>query len=512
MKFSTTHFAVLACVTADVRLNFQQEGLVNKDGVYAIPSTFGIKGIIEQKDKNNDQFLRSNIDNEANKRDTSKEIPMDMLPCRQDSPGKLMKFRKDTFYELPLRWNNPHDSDFEVNIWTNGMSVVTPIRMPANCGGGYKDQRHSFKIPEDFQGCTNENENCRLQIYIHSVEPRTYAVCIDFVISDTAPAGIPAALTQPDKDIPSAKPQPAVHYSDSFDTSHIDSQYSGYRGQQPDKIRPNLRAAITIQSYLGNGGLVGLGNFDKDLAKDMRNKVQEDIKAAEADAIRLNKEEQEKRNEEAKATKQDRKCFEGDLYGVVLNKNCKREYTNTYVTNVDYVKIQNEWVPKFIAAGLFQYTPTLKNVIGNTPVDPYGPFKVNGKPSLVPKDSEVKGAEVLPAPAKGQGFPPVQVTYPIAGIALLYPPLAPDFKTGPPNQGGAGNGGSPGQPVPAQGTTGERLPIGVVLPTASNPVPQPNFPPVTVESPPKATAPSSPNAASPIKYTAPAKCIPRPVY
>ena len=470
-------FTLLTVVTADVRLNFQQKGLNLENGAYAFPSTFGYKALQQQKDDNNDNFLRSNIDNEANQRDTANELAQDMLPCRQDAIGQVMQFRKDTFYEVPLKWNNPHDSDCEVNIWTNGMATVTPVKQPFNCGGGYKDQLHSFKIPADFQGCENATESCRLQVYGHSVEPRTYAMCIDFVISPNAPPGIPAALTHPDKDIPTAVAQPAVHFSDSFDTSHIDSQYSGYRGQQPAAIRPQLAAAIEIQSYLGNGGLVPLGNIDKKTAAAQRNQVQNAIKAAEKQAIAKNKAAQQQLNQQAKAAGVAPTCFEGEIYGVVNNADCTRLFTNTYVTNVDYAAIRDEFVPKFKAAGLFQYTPTLKNVAGVTVPDPYGSFKVNGKASLTPANAngrnggnnarggaaagnaagDANGAQPLQPPPRGVGFPPVQIAGPVQPVAPLFPPLAADFKTGPPQQGGAGAGGDPGQRVPEIGTPGQRL-------------------------------------------------------
>ena len=463
-------YSLVSIVSADVRLNFEQKGLQLESGAYGIPSTFGYAALQQQKENNNDQFLRSNIDNEANQRNTANELAQDMLPCRQDAVGQVMQFQKNAFYEIPLKWNNPHDSDCEVNIFSNGMSTVTPVKAPFNCGGGYKDQLHSFKIPDDFQGCTSANDSCRLQIYGHSVEPRTYAMCIDFVISPTAPPGLPSALTHPDKDIPKAVPQAAVHFSDSFDTSHIDSQYSGYRGQQPNAIRPQLRAAIEIQSYLGNGGLVPLGNIDKQKAAQMRNQVQNKIKTAEKAATAKNKAAQLQRNQAAKAAGAAPTCFEGEIYGVVNNPDCTRLFTNTYVTNVDYQAIANEFIPKFKAAGLFAYSPTLKNVAGVTPPDPYGSFKVNGKPSLTPANAKNKnanakangngngnGAAPLAPPPRGVGFTPVKVTGPVQPVAPLFPPLAADFKTGPPKQGGAGAGGDPGQGVPDAGTTGKRL-------------------------------------------------------
>ena len=505
MKLASS-LALLAIVSADVRFNFQQKGLNLDNGAYAFPSTFGYKALQQQKDNNNDNFLRSNIDNEANQRNTANELAQDMLPCRQDAVGQIMEFRLDTNYEIPLKWNNPHDSDCEVNLWTNGMSTVTPVKAPFNCGGGYKDQLHSFKIPADFQGCTNATDACRLQLYGHSVEPRTYAACIDFVISPNAPVGLPAALTHPDKDIPAAKAQAAVHFADSFDTSHIDSQYSGYRGQQPAAIRPQLAAAIEIQSYLGNGGLVPLGNIDKQTAAQQRNRVQNAIKAAEKAATAKNKAAQQQLNQAAKATGAAPACFEGEIYGVVNNADCTRLFTNTYVTNVDYAAIRDKFVPQFKAAGLFQYTPTLKTVAGVTPPDPFGQFKVNGKPSLTPANANgnkgnnaradqnagaADGPKPLQPPPRGVGFTPVQLTGPVQPVAPLFPPLAADFKTGPPQQGGAGAGGDPGQKVPETGTTGQRLAsfrVQAAAPVQKTDAGSPNVGPEPVDNPDDADA------------------------
>jgi hypothetical protein len=389
----------LANALPDIRLDPQQKD-APKSINYREPDTYGLQALRAQKVADNDQFLRSNIDNQANKRNAALERPLDMLPCRQDQKGQLMTLRRGVPVELPLRWNNPHDSDCEINIWVDGMRRVSPIKRPFNCGGGYQDQRFSFIIPNDFPGCETPSENCFVQLYGHSVEPRTYAICIDFVLE----RGTNTNTTFGPLDLERTQFQPAIHYWDSFDTAHVDSAYSGYRGQQGEFIRDELKAAIQLQSYLGNGGLVPLGDIDKEKTQKMRDEVQKAVKAAEQLAIKKNQEAQQQLDAETNREKLPRRCFEGDLYNVVNNPGCARQYTNTYVTNVGYRKIYQEFLPKFIAANLTSYTPKRKNLIGQTPEDPFGGYQVLGKPSTVPLNQISRNAlQPQPAPPRVPG-------------------------------------------------------------------------------------------------------------
>jgi hypothetical protein len=271
------------------------------------------------------------------------------------------------------------------------MTQVAPIRRPFPCGGGYQDQRFAFAIPADFPAgkCESANDNCVLQIYAHSVEPRTYAICVDFTLT-TGRGNATIPLTS--NDVRTTQFQRAIHYHDSFDTSHVDSAYSGYRGQQGSFIRDELKAAIQLQSFVGNGGLVPLGNIDKAKAQKMRDEIQRAVKAAEKIAIQRNRAEQRNLDAEARRTRTPRRCFEGEIYGVVNNPNCNRQFTNTYVTNVGYRQIYNQFLPKLLASGLTSYSPKLKDVIGQTPADPFGPFQVNGKPSMVPQGRNQRDA------------------------------------------------------------------------------------------------------------------------
>ncbi|KAI8905060.1 hypothetical protein EDD86DRAFT_71130 [Gorgonomyces haynaldii] len=392
---------------ADVRLAPEQPGA--PPGVqYRMPDTFGYKALAKQKAKKTDNFIRSNVDNEANKRNAALEAPQDMMPCRQNETLPGMTFTRGLTTELPLRWNNPHDSDCEVNVFTNNLATVTPVKRPFNCGGGYQNQRFTFTIPTDFPGCENAAEKCTLQVYAHSVETRTYAMCIDFTLNPSVPAKPANVKRQANgtvptngKDILVSVPQDAIHYFDSFDTSHVDSQFSGYRGQQQAFIRDDLAAAIELRSFLGNGGLVPTGEVDQKARKQLEKQVNNAIKAAERKAIAKNKAAQRALDRQANKKRQAKTCFEGELYNVVNNPNCNRQFTNTYVTNVDYRAIMNDFAPKFQAAGLKAYTPKTKpaSQAFTTPEDPIGAFKVNGKPSQTPRG----GANLAGKKAKKAG-------------------------------------------------------------------------------------------------------------
>jgi hypothetical protein len=403
---------LVSIAQADVRVQPKQAG-APKGVTFRMPDTFGLAALVAQKKNNNDQFIRSNVDNEANKRNAATEAALDMMPCRQNANGPAMQFQRGTAQEIPLRWNNPHDSDCEVNIWTDGLTQVAPIKRPFTCGGGYQNQRFSFTVPSDFPAgkCETAAENCVVQLYAHSVEPRTYAMCIDFTL---VPGGAPppnSTLTKRQvlnnqKDIPTTQFQPAVQFNDAFDTAHVDSQYSGYRGQQPQFIRDELKAAIQLQSFTGNGGLVPLGDIDKQANAQMRKQVQKAVKAAEKLAIQQNRAAQARLNAEARAAGTPRTCFEGELYNVVNNNNCARQFTNTYVTNVGYRALYDQFLPQFQAANLSQYAPKTKDVVGETPVDPFGQFRVNGKASLAPRGKARGSAAPQAAPPRTPGEPP----------------------------------------------------------------------------------------------------------
>jgi hypothetical protein len=387
MKFVILSTLVTISI-ADVRMSKQKNGEAPGFFAFRTPDTFNIAGIEKQAKKNNDQFIRSNIDNEANKRNPATELAPDMLPCRQDKPMDApVTFALGSTNTFPLRWNNPHDSDCELNVWVNGLTEVVTIMNPRPCGGGYQNQQFSFDIPADFPVPCNKVGDCVMQMYAHSVEPRTYAICSDIVLT-----GKPAALN---KRGTKTQLKPAVHFADAVDTSHLDKSHSLYRGQNPDTIRDELAAAVLLKAFVPNAGLVPLGNIDKAKNKAMDKQIQTAIKANEKKAIAETKALQKQNNALAASNGTPRACVEGELYGVVNNPTCARQFKNTYVTGVGYRDILNAFMPKFVAGNFVPFTPTLKAGPGAV-IDQFGEFKVNGKPSLAPKGKTAAAAPKEP--------------------------------------------------------------------------------------------------------------------
>ncbi|KAI9091488.1 hypothetical protein DFS34DRAFT_653590 [Phlyctochytrium arcticum] len=359
---------------------------------YQVPSTFGIAKLVAQEKNNNDNFLRSNIDNEANKRNTAKEAALDMTPCRTDgiATAPLMSVTAGQTVEIPLQFNNPHDGECEVNIWSD-MKAATPQVAPISrfpCGGGYAQNRPNFTVPADFPNVCGPGAGCLMQLYWHSVEPRTYSVCSNFEIA--APKGARLRSRQQS----SVKFNAALFYSDSFDTAHIDSTHSGYRGQQPDAVGAQLKARIELQSYTGNGGLLKDAEPANVIAQrnNLRGQVENAVKKAEAAAIKENKAAQSALD--AGAAKGANGVFEGQKYAVVLNDNAKRQFTNTYVTNVDYTAIRDAFLPKFAKAGLTQQGVATKDGLATPEV--FGmknnSLKTNKNAALAPGLAKALGA------------------------------------------------------------------------------------------------------------------------
>ena len=84
-----------------------------------------------------------------------------------------------------------------------------------------------------------------------------------------------------------------------------------------------------------------------------------------------------------------------------------------------------EFLPQFQAAGLTSYSPRLKSTPGETPPDPFGPYKVNGKPSLTPAGDGGDGGTLTPSPEDDQQIPqpPIGELVPFNFV----PPLAADL-------------------------------------------------------------------------------------
>jgi len=299
---------------------------------YMEPSHFNYAGLKKQKQRNYDNFLRSNIDNEQDNRNFATEDGKDHLPFRTYETSVSDKYyreynrRRTTFIKqhpielgrvvkpgdtmtVPLRWNNPHSSEMEVNIWifehASQQPIVVPIRKPSCSGEGYQDNVISFTVPKDFvslggqipgfKGCSEDTKPmCVLQIYSHSVESRTYAIGFPIVIpghdktrTTSASSGIQDAsqdpwfdlsglrdtclpATDPSAVISSSKPKWARLVSDVYNHAYQNSDYSPYSGQQQDLISKNLQASAINKMVTGNRGELGKSILPKDKYHTLR--------------------------------------------------------------------------------------------------------------------------------------------------------------------------------------------------------------------------------------------------
>jgi len=275
---------------------------------YMEPSTFeyqGLAGNNGQKRKNYDQFLRSNIDNEQDNRNFNDDDGEDHLPFRTRSTAVL---EQETQVQLPLtaapgqekmiplRWNNPHASELEVNIWIFpgapgdvNKPVVVPIKKPTCSGEGYQNNVFKFKIPTDFNdlstkipgftGCLADTQPmCTVQVYAHSVESRMYSYGFPIIITGTYPAFVAQQINNPPEDprmnlqplrelclpssdvtqhIANAVPQWAILHSDVYNHAYQNSDFSPYSGQQHSEISRNLQASAVNKMVTGNRGELG---------------------------------------------------------------------------------------------------------------------------------------------------------------------------------------------------------------------------------------------------------------
>ena len=297
---------------------------------YMEPSDFNYAGLKNQRENNFDNFLRSNIDNEQDNRNFQVEIGRDMLPFRTFESSVVGNNLINTTIGqqnfIPLRWNNPHSSECEINIWIKsnlGDNIVVPIKKPSCCAEGYQDNMLSFVIPSDFNelsnkvpgftGCNNIGD-CILQIYAHSVEPRTYSIGTPIVITSSdnpiknynnmttqiQPATFDPLLNlnylthetciptnDPNSNIQSAIPRFARLVSDQFNHAYQNSNYSPYSGQQHESISKNLQAATILRMTAANGGELGksiLTNDEKEFIQQLINKVNNVVEKYEQSA------------------------------------------------------------------------------------------------------------------------------------------------------------------------------------------------------------------------------------
>lgn len=292
--------------------------------LYFEPSSFNYAGLENQREKAYDNFLRSNIDNEQDKRNFNTEDGKDHLPFRtyegatsdvgqttikykipNELPGPNLIVDPGVATLVPLRWNNPHASELEVNVWIHNIAnkeYVVPVRKPTCSGEGYQDNAFSFTIPKDFnkdlkaklpgfQGC-NARGKCTLQIYAHSVESRTYAIGVPLIVNGYEPGGettgagqIMEACTDvgtnlntlklltcrpssgsedDDPNIPTATPYKARLVSDVYNHAYQNKDYSPYSGQQCTEISKNLQASCVLKMLPANRGELGQRALLKD--------------------------------------------------------------------------------------------------------------------------------------------------------------------------------------------------------------------------------------------------------
>jgi len=219
------NFAVGTGQNNDGTINNQNKGKV----LWMEPSVFGYNGLKNQRKNNYDNFLRSNIDNEQDNRNFNNEAGKDHLPFRTYDGAAPVKYpykgneagagdgddslqrgvrqqNVDTVLTVkageprltPLRWNNPHASEVEVNLWImcSNPPTIVPVKKPACSGEGNQNNIIEWAIPSDFNsvdwkacastkcfnGCKTGGD-CVLQIYAHSVETRQYSTAVPIVIT-----------------------------------------------------------------------------------------------------------------------------------------------------------------------------------------------------------------------------------------------------------------------------------------------------------------------------------------
>jgi len=365
--------------------------------IYMEPSDFNYQGLKQQRQGAYDNFLRSNIDNEQDKRNFNNEAGKDMLPFRSyeaaasdvsgtvqtkipdGAPGPVITANPGEQTLYPLRWNNPHASELEVNVWIMNIPgrgaenpVVVPIRRPTCSGEGHQDNVFSFVIPTNFNdlgasipgftGCKKEGD-CVLQVYAHSVEPRTYSMGIPLVVTGTVAPSTATALTiQPAKtdvgmdlgqlprdiclpstdpraDIPVAVPRAARLVSDVFNHAYQNSDYSPYSGQQPEAISRNLQASAIISMIPANQGELGKALLQQTkpnvaaFAANLRNKVDNLVQKYEGITNKIiaqvgDKQMKNTATEGTNGVQKLETCFRCAEVGAVV---AQRLTTNTYV-------------------------------------------------------------------------------------------------------------------------------------------------------------------------------------
>jgi len=300
-----------------------------KFALYMEPSDFMYQGLKNQRDGGGyDNFLRSNIDNEQDRRNFNTEDGKDHLPFRtyETSPtdvgqatqvtkmvpaanvadigvteaGDIVIAKVGEHNIAPLRWNNPHSAELEMNIWImkekNGAArdipLVVPIMYPTCSGEGYQDNVYRWRVPADFNTKFNKvcavKGDCVLQMFAQSVESRMYANGVPLVVTpnDDLAKAYPTAgdIKEPKKDVgfdlaklrrlclPRAGKidyETTTIYkarltSDVYNHAYQNSDYSPYAGQQPDMISQNMQAACILKMTATNFGELGKKYMQKE--------------------------------------------------------------------------------------------------------------------------------------------------------------------------------------------------------------------------------------------------------
>lgn len=249
--------------------------------LYMEPSTFGYAGLAKQRKKNYDNFLRSNIDNEQDNRNFNNEAGKDHLPFRTydgavptkypykgtkvgagDDSLQVNNVDVDTVLRAlpgepkltPLRWNNPHASEVEVNLWImcSDPPTIVPVKKPACSGEGNQNNIMEWAIPSDFNdvnwqacdstkscftGCNNPGD-CVLQFYAHSVETRQYSTSVPIVIPKQTFTGTKLQYKSVPKD---NDEKGSFKWPANFDLS---SMVKGAKTQNPTANNNNAVASI----------------------------------------------------------------------------------------------------------------------------------------------------------------------------------------------------------------------------------------------------------------------------
>jgi len=310
--------------------------------LYMEPSDFNYAGLKKQRDGGGyDNFLRSNIDNQQDRRNFNTEDGKDHLPFRTYEttptdvgiasqknkiptafPGPAITVAPGVAQLVPLRWNNPHAAELEINIWimrANNAALakpfVVPILKPTCSGEGYQDQAFTFTVPTDFnnvcgkipgfQGCKAVGD-CVLQQYAHSVESRQYAHGVPLIVTGacngntnnenqikklthismqdpgldlTTLRTLCLARSDPAARITTSLPQEARLISDVYNHAYQNSDYSPYSGQQPKEISKNMQASCVLKMIPANRGELGKQALLRDNRKGFKFARQLDRKA-----------------------------------------------------------------------------------------------------------------------------------------------------------------------------------------------------------------------------------------